>query len=101
DGLIDAHALDGYFVTRQVADFHPSKPHPAMLQAALDEAGVGPDHAVMVGDTSFDAQMAQAAGVPFIGVNWGYHPAHLLDGAETVLGEFSELDAALIDLWGE
>ncbi|MEX0311793.1 MAG: HAD-IA family hydrolase [Tateyamaria sp.] len=101
DGLIDAHALDGYFVTRQVADFHPSKPHPAMLQAALDEAGVGPDHAVMVGDTSFDAQMAQAAGVPFIGVNWGYHPAHLLDGAETVLGDFSELDAALIDLWGE
>jgi len=101
DGLIDAHGLDGYFLTRQVADFHPSKPHPAMLRAALDDAGVDARAAVMVGDTSFDAQMAHAAGIPFIGVSWGYHPVHLLEGAETVLSDFSELDAALAALWAD
>lgn len=101
DSLIDAHGLDGYFFTRQVADFHPSKPHPAMLQAALADAGVDAADAVMVGDTSFDAHMARAAGVPFIGVSWGYHPAHVLEGAETVLSDFSELDAALAELWAD
>ena len=40
DKLIDGHALEGMFVTQQVADFHPSKPHPAMLHTAMSEAGV-------------------------------------------------------------
>ena len=28
----------------------------------------------MIGDTSYDMEMARAAGVAAIGVNWGYHP---------------------------
>ena len=35
DALIEAHGLEAYFVTRQVADHHPSKPHPSMVQTAL------------------------------------------------------------------
>jgi len=31
DKLLQGHGLTGYFVSEQVADFHPSKPHPAML----------------------------------------------------------------------
>ena len=45
------HGLTGYFTTLQTADRHPSKPHPAMLEAALEEAEIGPDEAVMIGDT--------------------------------------------------
>ncbi|MBY5931407.1 HAD-IA family hydrolase [Tateyamaria omphalii] len=101
EGLIETHGLDGMFVTRQVADFHPSKPHPSMLQAAMDEAGVYAADAVMIGDTSFDADMAQAAGMPFIGVGWGYHPAVRLTGARTVLDDFDDLDDALGALWAE
>jgi phosphoglycolate phosphatase len=81
-----SHGLDGHFITLQTADRHPSKPHPAMLEAALFEAAVQPGEAVMIGDTSFDMEMAQASGVRAIGVEWGYHaPEELLAaGAEYI-----------------
>lgn len=73
-----AHCLDGHgiadrFVTKQTADRHPSKPHPAMIEAALAEAGVAAPRSIMIGDTSYDMAMAKAAGVTAIGVGWGYH----------------------------
>jgi len=67
------HGLSGHFVSLQTADRHPSKPHPAMLEAALAEAMALPQDSVMIGDTSFDIAMAVAAGVRAIGVAWGYH----------------------------
>ena len=72
--ILDRHGLTGLFVTLQTADRHPSKPYPAMALAALAEAGVAPAQAAMIGDTSYDMQMARAAGVRAIGVGWGYHP---------------------------
>ena len=59
----------------QTADRHPSKPDPAMLEAAMFEAGAAAGETVMIGDTSFDMAMARAAGVRAIGVAWGYHTA--------------------------
>ncbi len=81
-----SHGLSRHFVTLQTADRHPSKPHPAMLEAALFEAGAMPQHAVMIGDTAYDMVMAVNAGVRALGVDWGYHtPAELVDaGAEIV-----------------
>ena len=76
--LIEGHGLDQYFVTRQVADHHPSKPHPSMVLAALSETGVGAGDTVLIGDTTFDMDMGRAAGVRTIGVGWGYHPAESL-----------------------
>ncbi len=86
------------FVTLQTADRHPSKPHPAMLQAALAEAGAGEQDAVMIGDTSFDMQMARDAGVRAIGVDWGYHlPRELLTaGAEVVVETPEQLGKVLL-----
>ena len=80
------HGVVDRFVTLQTADRHPSKPHPAMLEAALFEAAAAPGDAVMIGDTSFDMVMARAAGVRAIGVAWGYHtPRELIEaGAEAV-----------------
>lgn len=75
------HGLRHLFVTLQTADGHPSKPHPAMLQAAMAEAGTDMESTVMIGDTSFDIDMAQAAGVRAIGVDWGYHTADELFAA--------------------
>ena len=46
DALLEAHGLDRYFITRQVADHHPSKTHPSMIEAALAETGVVPQQAV-------------------------------------------------------
>ena len=96
DGLIDAHDLRRYFVTRQVADHHPSKQHPSMIRAALAETGVAAADAVMVGDTVFDMEMAAAAGVRGIGVSWGYHPPAALHAwTDTVIDQIAALPAAL------
>lgn len=75
------HGVSELFSTLQTADRHPSKPHPAMLEAALYEAGTAASEAVMVGDTVFDMAMARAAGVRAIGVAWGYHEPDELIGA--------------------
>ncbi len=91
------HGLTQHFVTLQTADRHPSKPHPAMLHAALAEAGAMTHQAAIIGDTVFDMAMGANAGVRAIGVDWGYHDAHeLIDaGAVTVAGDFAALIAAL------
>jgi phosphoglycolate phosphatase len=52
----------------------------------------------MVGDTTFDMNMARAAGVTALGVSWGYHAATLL--GSRVIDQFDQLPAALADIWG-
>lgn len=99
DKLLQAHGLGRYFVTQQVSDHHPSKPHPAMLRAALSETGVAARDAVMIGDTTYDMDMAAAAGVPFIGVAWGYHGRDRLDRAVAVVEDFRDLPGVLNTLW--
>lgn len=103
DHTLAAHDLDRFFVTRQTADRHPSKPHPAMIEAALAETGVDRNRAVMVGDTTFDIDMAAAAGIAAIGVSWGYHPAQALigAGAAAVIGDFAELAPAVAQIWDD
>ena len=83
---LESHGIRARFVSLQTADRHPSKPHPAMLETAMAEAGALPADTVMVGDTVFDIEMGRAAGARAIGVAWGYHdPAELLAaGAEAV-----------------
>lgn len=98
DALLDSLDLRRHFVTTQVADSHPSKPHPSMLTTALREAGVDEADAVMIGDTRFDLDMAQAAGVPFIGVGWGYHRRDRLAGAARLVDDAAALETAILDL---
>ncbi|MCV3273718.1 HAD-IA family hydrolase [Roseobacter sinensis] len=99
DKLLEAHGLDGVFVTQQVADFHPSKPNPSMLYQAMAEVGASKAQTVMIGDTSFDMEMAAAAGVPGFGVSWGYHPVKALHAAHTVADDFAALETALARHW--
>lgn len=92
------HGVRRLFTTLQTADRHPSKPHPAMLTAALFEAGIAPADAVMVGDTIFDIAMARSAGVRAIGVAWGYHdPAELSEAGAAGVAESGEELEELID----
>lgn len=99
EALLQAHGLGQVFVTRQVADHHPSKPHPAMIEAALAETGVSARDAVMVGDTTFDMEMARAAGVAGLAVGWGYHPPAELAPLAPVLDSFAALPGALQTIW--
>ena len=61
------------------------------------ETGTEAGRAVMVGDTSFDMEMARAAGLAGFGVSWGYHPAHALQdaGAIRILDDFTGLTTAI------
>lgn len=97
DHVFAVHDLGHHFVTAQTADLHPSKPHPAMLLAALAETGCDARAAVMVGDTEYDMAMGRAAGVATVGVAWGYHPRERLiaAGADLVIDDFDALDGAL------
>ncbi len=91
------HGLTKQFRTLQTADHHPSKPHPAMIDAALAETGVARANCVMIGDTAFDMAMAEAAGVRAIGVDWGYHTAQELieAGAKAVASSPEHLQELL------
>ncbi len=97
---LSRHALDDLFHSLHTADDAPSKPHPAMLEQAMAEAGVGPRETVIVGDTVFDIEMGANAGVAAVGVSWGYHaPAALRQaGARAVIDHFREL-TPLIESW--
>lgn len=100
DKMLERHGLRGVFHSEQVADHHPSKPHPSMILTALNETGVMPQDAVMLGDTTFDMDMARAAGVKKIGVSWGYHPAYTLL-PDILIEDFAELPDAVDKLTGQ
>ena len=95
DLCLSHHGIHAHFVTLQTADRHPSKPHPSMLLTAMEDAGAVPESTVMIGDTSFDIDMALTAGVCALGVGWGYHaPADLIAaGAHSVAMDSDELSS--------
>ena len=96
-GCLAMHGIFDLFVTLQTADRHPSKPHPAMLEMAMADAGAQPGDTVMIGDTVYDIEMAVAARTRAVGVAWGYHtPEELLAaGAEAVAATPAELGEML------
>lgn len=101
DSLLNGHGLENVFFTQQVADDHPSKPHPSMILRALSESGVDAANTVMIGDTSYDMAMAKSAGVGRIGVDWGYHSQDDLTeaGADVILEGFGDLIPYLDQIW--
>lgn len=93
--MLETHDLRGHFAAMRTADDCPSKPHPAMVLECCEEIGVDPADAVVVGDTSFDIEMARSAGAGAIGVAWGYHStSDLVDaGAHTVVDDPGQIAA--------
>jgi len=99
---LEHHNMYERFVTHQTADRAQGKPHPDMMHRAMNETGAEVEHTVMIGDTTFDIEMANNAGVCAIGVAWGYHDIQeLMDaGAATVVQTADELAAFLFERMG-
>jgi phosphoglycolate phosphatase len=74
-----------------------SKPHPQMLHELMDELIASPERTLMIGDTSYDLQMASNAGVDSLAVTYGAHPKSELKKHVPLacFDHFSELDSWL------
>lgn len=102
-GLVNTlgtHGLQDRFVTLQTADRARGKPHPEMLLNAMAETGVAAERTAMIGDTTYDMEMARNAGTLAIGVTWGYHERRDLEaaGAHVVVESYEDLFAVVDDL---
>jgi phosphoglycolate phosphatase len=76
---LDATGLRPFFHATRTVDEAPSKPAPGMLLGLFDELGVRPAEALMIGDTSFDLEMAGNAGCAGVGVlSGGQRREHLV-----------------------
>lgn len=95
--VLGHHGLLERFSVIKTADDAPSKPHPGMVLDAMAETGAKPHDTVLIGDTTYDIEMARAAGARAIGVSWGYHPVDALHaaGAHEVVDTFADLGRML------
>ncbi len=78
DAALESTGLTGLFDATATADEHPSKPDPAMLRYLIGRLGVDRRDAVMVGDSTYDLQMANQFGMVSIGITHGAHDAERL-----------------------
>jgi phosphoglycolate phosphatase len=95
--LLDRLGLSGRFAAICGADtFGVSKPDPAILQQTVARAGGQLSTAVMVGDAGPDIGVARRAGIPVIGVEFGYTEVPIADlKPDRLIGHMSELPAAV------
>ncbi len=65
--------IEDWFVASRCGDETHSKPNPQMLYDLLDVTGMEVSQAVMIGDTTYDLQMAEQAGMASLAVSYGVH----------------------------
>lgn len=76
--------LRRYFHATRTVDECFSKPHPQMLDELMDDLVVLPERTLMIGDTSYDLQMAKNAGVQAIGVTYGAQSSSQWQGLDPI-----------------
>lgn len=84
DRVLAETGFSRLFHASRGADEARSKPDPLMLEQLLAQLNVPLAQAVMVGDSSYDMEMAANLGMARIGVDWGVHD-------ESVLNRFTPL----------
>ena len=63
----------------------------------LEARGVDTSHPVIIGDSIWDVRGAQEAGIPVIGVGWGYATEDGLNEADAVCETVEELRSFILD----
>lgn len=93
-----ASDTEHFFHASRCADESISKPDPDMINSLLAELNIEKHEAVMIGDTSFDLEMAQRAGVDSIGVTYGVHDDTVLSKYQprAIVNSLAELHDILI-----
>ncbi len=95
--LLDRLGLSSRFAAICGADtFGISKPDPAILRQTVARAGGDLAATVMVGDAGPDIGVARRAGVPVIGVDYGYTDVPVRDlSPDIVISHLNDLPAAV------
>ena len=76
-----------------VSDLVEKKPAPDAVYEVLKQFGITKEEAIFVGDSDVDVMTAHNAGVPCVGVTWGFRDRELLlsVGAEYIIDAPKEL----------
>ena len=95
--LLDRLGLSARFAAICGADtFGIAKPDPAILRQTVARAGGAMSSMVMVGDAGPDIGVARRAGVPVIGVEFGYTEVPIAElKPDLVIGHMNQLPAAV------
>lgn len=95
--LLDELELTSRFAALTGRDtFAVHKPHAGHLLGTVEKAGGRLDAAIMVGDSATDVNTARAAGVPVIGVTFGYTDVPITELAcDAVISHYAEFPDAL------
>src|SRR5476649_2634696 len=98
--LLDRLQLSARFAAICGADtFGVSKPDPAILRQTVARAGGELASTIMVGDAGPDVGVARRAGVPIIGVEFGYTEVPIADlQPDRLIGHMRDLPAAVESL---
>lgn len=98
--LLDELGLTRHFAAICGADtFGITKPEPGGLIATIESTGAARANAVMVGDSAADVNAAKAAGIPVIGVTFGYTETPISElGPDRLISAMIELPGAVRDL---
>ena len=98
--LLDQLGLSSRFSAICGADtFGVSKPDPAILRQTIARAGGEVSSAIMVGDAGPDIGVARRAGIPVIGVEFGYTEVPIADlKPDRLINHMRELPAAVESL---
>ena len=98
--LLRALDLDWRFAAIAGRDTFPvQKPDPRHLLATVARAGGRATNAVMIGDSNTDVKTAKAAGIPVIGVTFGYTDVPISElGCDAVISHYDQLEDALASL---
>ncbi|GBE07498.1 5'-nucleotidase [bacterium BMS3Bbin11] len=94
DRVLEYTQLGEYFVASRCADEAKSKPHPRMVLDLLAGTRVSADNAIVVGDTTYDIQMAHRAGTDALAVCYGVHSSEKLK-AENPLACVDDFDSVI------
>ena len=73
------------------SDADESKPDPDIVQAAIDKLGCPVEYVIMIGDTPYDVEAAQRAGIRVIGVRCGGWDNDGLRGADAIYDSPADL----------
>ncbi len=90
---IAANNLESLFYATRTAEETLSKPDPQMLFEIIEELDVSADQVLMIGDTTYDIEMANNAGIDAISLGSGVHSQERLEAysPRAHLGSVTEL----------